>query len=123
MSQRLALIIEDNDDAAFIFSEALKANGLETECIISGDEALERLAQIIPDIILLDLHLPRVSGATIFETIRHDERLRYVPVIVVSAEPDLVQEQLKGQAEFVLPKPSSYTDIVNFTAQVLERTR
>ncbi|MFL7791702.1 MAG: PleD family two-component system response regulator [Anaerolineae bacterium] len=110
MSKSLAFIIEDHLDAATIFSEALKAASFETEIIRSGDVALERLANTVPDMVILDLNLPQVSGAEILARIRTDERLSKTCVIVATAHPQLA-DTVQGEADLVLLKPISFTQL------------
>jgi DNA-binding response OmpR family regulator len=110
MSNPLAFIVEDHLDAATIFSEALKAAGFETEIIRSGDVALERLSEAVPDMVILDLNLPRVSGAEILTKIRSDDRLAETCVIVATAHPQLA-DGVQGKADLVLLKPISFTQL------------
>ncbi|MBN1979866.1 MAG: response regulator transcription factor [Anaerolineae bacterium] len=110
MSKPLAFIIEDHLDAATIFSEALKAADFETEIIRSGDAALERLANTVPDMVILDLNLPQVSGAEILARIRADTRLVKTNVIVATAHPQLA-DNVQGEADLVLLKPISFTQL------------
>lgn len=110
MSKPLAFIIEDHLDAATIFSEALKAADFETEIIRSGDTALERLADKVPDMVILDLNLPQVSGAEILSRIRTDARLSKTCVIVATAHPQLA-DNVQGDADLVLLKPISFTQL------------
>jgi DNA-binding response OmpR family regulator len=110
MSKPLAFIVEDHLDAATIFSEALKAADFETEVIRSGDVALERLSETVPDMVILDLNLPQVSGADILGRIRADERLSETCVIVATAHPQLA-DSVHGEADLVLLKPISFTQL------------
>jgi DNA-binding response OmpR family regulator len=110
MSEPLALIIEDEPDLAEIFTEALRAAGFATETIRSGDRARERLAIVVPDVVVLDLHLPRVDGDQLLKQIRGDRRLQSTRVIIASADP-LLAETLDGQAELVLIKPISFSQL------------
>lgn len=110
MSKPLAFIVEDHQDAATIFSEALKAANFETEIIQSGDVALERLADTVPDMVILDLNLPQVSGAEILAHIRSDERLLKTCVIVATAHPQMA-DSVQGEADLVLLKPISFTQL------------
>jgi DNA-binding response OmpR family regulator len=110
MSSPLAFIIEDHEDAATIFSEALKAADFETEIIRSGDAALERLSETVPEMVILDLNLPQVSGAEILSKIRSDERLADTCVIVATAHPQLA-DGVQGAADLVLLKPISFTQL------------
>ena len=73
----LALIIEDDEDLANIFVEALRGVGFEVEHVADGQTAQERLKNgTAPYIILLDMHIPHISGADLLTNIiRKDERL------------------------------------------------
>ncbi len=105
MSKPLALIIEDDPEIANILSLALK-NDFEVESITDGYAAIMRLAQIVPALIVLDLHLPEVSGMDVFVRIRSDARLTETKVIICSADA-LRADVLRGQADLVLLKPVS----------------
>ena len=110
MSELLGLIIEDDEDLSVIFSEALQAAGFKTEIIQSGDKALARLAVTVPDVVVLDLHLPRVAGMDILHQIRADARLSATRVIVATAHPRMA-ESLRDEADLVLLKPISFSQL------------
>ena len=82
----------------------------------NGEEALEILAQtIIPDIILLDLNMPKMSGIEFLTRIKSDQRLKYIPTIVLTTscnEKDLQACYELGIAGYVL-KPLKYDDYVS----------
>lgn len=117
MGNPLALIIEDHTDAAAIFQQALRAADFEAEIVRSGDVALDRLAAVTPDMVLLDLNLPRVSGAEILHYIRSDERLSGTCVVVATAHPHLA-EALQDEADLVLIKPVSFTQLRNLASRL-----
>jgi CheY-like chemotaxis protein len=110
MSGRSALIIEDNRELAIIFSQALQAAGFATGIIEDGDQALARLAITTPDVVVLDLHMPRVSGAEVLRRIRADARLAGTRVIVATADMRAT-DMLQDQADLVLIKPVSFTQL------------
>lgn len=110
MKKPIALIIEDEDDLAFIFAEAVKEAGFETQIIKTGDEALVWLADIVPDLVVLDLHLPRVVGTDILDRIRDDERLAETRVIVATADAHRA-EILRERADLVLLKPIGFQQL------------
>lgn len=110
MTNPLALIVEDDKKLATIFAEALHAANFETEIIQDGSTALERLAEIVPKIILLDLHLPFVSGKDILHHIRADTRLTNTRVMLTTADP-LMAETLRDVADLVLLKPISFSQL------------
>lgn len=110
MKKTLALIIEDEADLATIFSEALKAGGFETEIIGDGAEALKRLETVVPKVLVLDLHLPHVSGKDILTNIRSNERLADTRVLVTTADSHMA-EIVEDQADLVLLKPISFMQL------------
>ena len=110
MSKPFALIVEDHVDAAVIFSEALKKAGYETETVRTGDVALTRLATTVPDLVILDLSLPRVSGPQILDEIRADPRLKQTRVVIATAHPQLA-DTVRPKADLVLVKPISFSQL------------
>jgi DNA-binding response OmpR family regulator len=117
MNERFAMIIEDNEDLAIIFAEALQAAGFDTGIIQDGETALTRLEDCVPTIIILDLHLPYVSGEDILKRIRVDERLAETRVIIATADPRMA-DMLKNQADLVLLKPISFGQLRDLAARL-----
>ena len=117
MDDLLAFIVEDHLDAATIFSEALRAAGFKTEVIQSGDVAMERLSETVPNMVILDLNLPQVSGTEILAHIRSDDRLAETCVIVATAHPQLA-DGVQGEADLVLLKPISFTQLRSLAARL-----
>ena len=115
MGTPFAMIIEDDNDLSIIFSEALQAAGFETEAIYTGDTALERLAVTTPDVVVLDLHLPRVAGPDILRQIRADARLVDTKVIIATAYPRMA-ESLQEEADLILLKPISFSQLRDLAA-------
>ncbi len=103
MTQPMALIIEDDPKLGVIYDTVVKQAGYETEIIRRGDEALKRLPHIAPNLILLDIHLPYVSGIELLKVIRATETLAKTPVIVLTADLYLAQT-LEDQADYVIVK-------------------
>lgn len=117
MEKSLALIVEDNEDVAYIFSEAAEEAGFQTEIIMSGDEALKRLASVIPTLVILDLHLPQVHGEDILAQIRSDPRLEKTRVIVATADASKAEE-LNDIADLVLLKPIGFFQLRDLAARM-----
>ena len=110
MSAPLAFIIEDHDMLSSLFEEAMIEAGYQTEVAMDGHTAAQRLKEIIPNLILLDLHLPHVSGAELLKQIRADSRLSETQVIVASADGTWATH-LDEEADYVLNKPVSYVQL------------
>ena len=108
MSDKTALIIEDDEDLATIFGEAMRAAGYDPEIISTGDSALTWLGRATPAIVVLDLHLPKVAGLTILREMKADPRLAPVRVLIVTADARMA-EVPRGEADVVLIKPISFS--------------
>lgn len=104
MTDPLVLVIEDNDHLADIFAAGLQAANFKFEIVRDGRTALDRLAVITPDIVVLDLHVPKVSGQDILKSIRGDIRLARTKVMLATADP-ILAARLQNEANLVLLKP------------------
>ena len=80
MDKPFALLIEDDRDIATLFRHVLDMAGYSSECVYDGIEAMKRLAVLQPDVVLLDLQLPGLSGVDILKKMRADERMKTIPV-------------------------------------------
>jgi two-component system response regulator len=116
MSQLRILLVEDNPDDELLACEALKNCPMTAVTLArDGQEALELLrtkfrSHDVPDLILMDLELPKVSGFETLKMIRSDERLKLVPVVVFSSssnESDIRESYGLGANSFV-PKPTEF---------------
>lgn len=112
--KELALIIEDDEDLSEIFGQALTAADYEIEIIRDGAAAQERLKEVIPHVVVLDMHLPHVSGNLLYKQIRADERLKKIRVVVATADAQM-GENLRGEADLVLIKPITFTQLRDLT--------
>jgi diguanylate cyclase (GGDEF)-like protein len=99
-----ALIIEDERDIVALFRQVMDLAGYRTEIVLDGSAAMEQLSKTTPDIVLLDLGLPGLSGADILVRMNADERLKKIPVVVITAFPHLA-ETLPVPPQLVLIKP------------------
>ncbi|MBN1994647.1 MAG: response regulator [Anaerolineae bacterium] len=112
-----ALIIEDDEELAIIFAEALRQAEFEPEIIRDGRAALARLAESRPAVVVLDLHLPHVSGKNILQLIRSSHWLTETRVIIATADP-ITAEMIRPQADLVLLKPISFIQLQLLAARL-----
>lgn len=101
------LVVEDNPDMLLVLSESLEGRGYEVERAGSGEEALEKLANWRPDVILADLGLPDMDGVELLRKVRQQERLAHVPAFAVTGwgqDSDLRRTKEAGfEGHFVKP--------------------
>ena len=118
MSKPFALVIEDHEDHTIIFDNALAMAGFETEVVMDGAVAQKRLSETVPAVVILDLHLPKVSGQTLLNQIRSDDRLAETKVVVITADEAFAENQLQG-ADLVLIKPVSFSYLRSIMKDIL----
>jgi len=106
----LALVIEDDVDQNLVFTTALNQAGYKTESITDGLVAQQRLTEVVPKTIVLDLHIPGVTGVNLLRQIRNDQRLAHASVILATADAALA-DSLHAEADLVLLKPISFSQL------------
>ena len=84
VAQRV-LVVEDNDLNRKLFCDVLKAGGFEVEPVADGDLVLNAARAFAPDLVLMDIQLPNVSGLDLIAAIKRDPSLARVPVLAVTA--------------------------------------
>jgi two-component system response regulator TrcR len=117
MSELSALIIEDDLPLAKIYAKALRLAGYEPEIVPNGRDALSRLGEMAPELILLDLHLPEVPGSEILQSVRADPRLDNTQIIITTADP-ILGEEFRDQVDLVLLKPISFSQLRDLTLRM-----
>lgn len=118
MTDPLAFVIEDDELLGESFHELLTMVGWQVRAIHDGQAALTQLAETTPDLVVLDLHLPHVSGLEILDLLQGDARFEHTHVAIVTA--DAVRAQaLKEAVEFVLVKPVGFDDIMQMATRLL----
>lgn len=114
----LALIVEDDPQLVVIFATAMELAGFAAETAVDGRIALEKLAYLTPNVVLLDVHLPHFSGDDILRHIRAEERLKDVTVVLSTAD-SRIAAQLRDEANQVLLKPVSFKELMELAKSLL----
>lgn len=116
------------DDQAFflnMYKSALEGRGYRVATAMSAEGALEQLKQTIPDLIVLDVQLPGTDGIETCARIKADERLRHIPVIILTGtdDPKLNQRAFKAGAGVTVLKKAGPERFLNMVKVVLEAQR
>ncbi|CUW38775.1 Polar-differentiation response regulator DivK(CheY-like superfamily,26-144) [Magnetospirillum sp. XM-1] len=116
------LIVEDNDLNMKLFNDLLQANGYETIQTKDGREAMDIARKHRPDLILMDIQLPEISGLEITKMLKNDAELKAIPVIAVTAfamngDEEKIRE---GGCEGYIAKPISVANFLQTVARFLE---
>ncbi|GAB4438600.1 MAG: hypothetical protein Kow0031_20500 [Anaerolineae bacterium] len=115
--QPVALIVEDDESIGMVAFEALRMASYQPELVRDGDSAWQRLHETRPAIVVLDLHLPYISGRELLRRIRADEQLNDTKVIVATADP-ITAHMLEQEADLVLIKPYSFVQLKELASRL-----
>jgi two-component system cell cycle response regulator DivK len=116
------LIVEDDELNMKLFHDLLEFHGYETLQIKDGREVIDLAKKHSPDLILMDIQLPKVSGLEVMRWIKEDEELKSIPVIAVTALAMKGDEERirSGGCEAYISKPisvSNFLQTINSTAE------
>ena len=132
MNEKTIRLVEDNPDDEALMLRALTKNGIANDIVVAHDgvEAVEylfgegqyqgRSVDDLPELILLDLKLPRMDGLDVLRRIRGDERTKYVPVVVLttsSEQRDIIESYDLGANSYVT-KPVDFMEFIEATRQL-----
>jgi len=111
---RTVLIVEDNSFNLKLFDDLLRSSGYITLKAIDGIQALELARQYLPDVILLDIGLPDISGLDVIQAIRESDALKAIPIIAVTAFVSPEDEAVIRRAgcDEYIPKPIAAPDLL-----------
>jgi two-component system response regulator MprA len=119
---RVVLVVDDDYDIREAMSDVLVAEGYSVVTAADGGEALEKLRNgVQPDVVLLDLMMPRVSGLEVIDALRKDESLCEIPIVVCSANRAYGPDDLG--VHDVLRKPVSVEELLEAVAQAIRPRR
>ena len=122
MSQKTILLVEDDRDQAVLAMRALRKHGIvaEVDEVVvaeSGEEAVAHLlgggsdgrdSAVMPEFVLLDVHLPKMDGLEVLKRLRDDERTRLLPVILFSSSKEHVVKGYELGANSYVTKPDNF---------------
>jgi len=109
------LIVEDDEFLQKILTTKFLREGFDTRAASDGEQALEKISELIPDLVLLDLILPKMTGFDVLTEIRMDSKIRQIPVIILSnlgQEEDIKRARELGALDFLVKADTSVNDVV-----------
>lgn len=120
MGQKIQ-IVEDNELNLKLFCDLLRAHGFEVEPVRDGRDALERAQAFSPDLVIMDIQMPHISGLELIERLKREPELAQVPVLAVTAyaaKGD--EERIRGAgAQGYVSKPISVMKFVEAVRSLL----
>jgi len=116
------LVVDDEPDLVRVLEFGLKASGYTVEVASDGQEGLKKAREIKPDVILLDLMLPKLDGYKVCRLLKFDDRFKHIPIIILSArtqEGDQALALEMGANRFVT-KPYDFSEILGYIETLLK---
>jgi two-component system sensor histidine kinase ChiS len=122
---KTVMIVEDEPDTAEMFAEMIRLSGYRIIKTYGGSAAIGLLEREKPDILVLDLMMPDVSGFDVLQFVRREPHLEKMPVIVVSAKslPTDIKDGLEAGASVYLTKPVAFLDLISAIEKSLAPTQ
>lgn len=114
-TKKQILLVEDEPLLGNILKQRLEREGFSVHLAVDGEEALKILKDTKPDLILLDVILPKISGFELMEKLKMDPQLQQAPVIVISnlgQESDVQKSQSLGAIEYFVKAKVSIDDLI-----------
>ncbi len=123
-AQKTVMIIEDEADAAELFAEMMRVNGFRVIKMFASAPAIPMITQEKPDVIILDIMMPDISGVEVLRYMRREPSLSRIPVIVGSAKimPCDIKTGLEAGASMYLTKTVGFLDLKQAVEQVLSKS-
>lgn len=112
-SKKRILIVDDNEDTVELLKKRLRSEEYDTAEAYDGEEGLKKVIDYNPDLIVLDVMMPKIDGYEVCRRLKLDETTRYIPIIMLTAKSD-VESKVKGLnigADDYLPKPFDYKEL------------
>ena len=125
MAKETVLVIEDEEDILELIQYNLEREGYNVVCVDTGESGLEKVRELIPDLIILDLMLPGIDGLRVCRILKNDTKTEHIPIIMVTAkgeEADIITGLEMGADDYV-PKPFSTKVLIARVRSVLRRSQ
>ncbi len=119
VAMKTVMIAEDNNDLRALFSLVFKKRGYTVFAVEDGQQALDLLNEQLPDVLILDVNMPFVSGLELLKYVRQSSRLKRVQVIVVSGNTMVERMPEAAYADLMLVKPVSPNDLVTLADRLI----
>ncbi len=120
MARRI-LAVDDESDVVLIVKTALQSEGYEVETAGNGFDALAACRDQRPDLILLDVMMPGMSGFDVMRELKNDDKTASIPIIMLTgvSERKKIQEALMGGTQYYIVKPFDIQELLDKVADVL----
>jgi twitching motility two-component system response regulator PilH len=117
----IILVVEDSLAQRQMISDLLKGSGLKVSVASDGMEALEQIQQFSPDLVVLDIVMPRMNGYEVCRRLKNDPKTQNVPVVMCSSKGEEFDRYwgIKQGADAYIAKPFQPTELIGTVKQLL----
>lgn len=117
------LIVDDEVDLVYLLQVRLKATGYAVAIARDGEECLHKVKSESPDLILLDVLMPKLNGYEVCRILKNDSQTRHIPVVMLTAAVKEGNEALISEigADFYLTKPYEMADLLKKIKELIEK--
>jgi DNA-binding response OmpR family regulator len=121
---RRVVCIEDEQEMIDLVRLILNRQNIEVVGALGGKEGLEKIAELQPDLVLLDLMMPEMDGWEVYQKMKATEEIRHIPVIVVTAKAQSIDRVLGlhiARVDDYITKPFTPQELLDSVTRVLEK--
>ncbi len=107
------LLVEDDQNLSFMFKKKFELEGYEVQTALNGEDGLNTALKTHPDLILLDILMPKMDGMTVMKKLREDDWGAKVPIIILSVldpNDEMIEQVMKDKPTYYLLKATSNID-------------
>mgnify|MGYP000580859048 CR=1 FL=1 len=130
-SEKTVLVVDDEPDVRDFIATCLEDAGFQVKTAVDGVDALEKIEASIPDLMTLDMVMPRRSGLSLMRKLRKNDKWKEIPVIVITAHAQdefasedvkelLVAFEAKQQPRHIMEKPITPPKLIDAVSEILE---
>jgi len=105
-NRKTILIVDDEEDTRIYFASLLQDNGFDTIEAVDGEEGWEKIQNLLPDLITLDMSMPQKSGVKLYRDLKESEKYRRIPIIIVTGVSDTFKDFISSRKQ--VPPPEGY---------------
>lgn len=122
---KIVLLVDDDTTLLEMYDERLKVEGFKIVQATDGDAALEKMREIRPDVILLDIMMPKVSGFEVLRQLKENPEFEDIPVLILTAliqDKDREQGKALGAADYIVKSETMPGEVIEKIKKVLEQS-
>jgi len=125
-SFKSVLLVDDDLTLREMYSERLKADGFTVEMAKDGEEALQKAKDIHPNVILLDIMMPKINGLDVLKQLKAQDETKDIPVLILTAlvqDRERLESATRGADGYIVKSETMPGEVVNKIKAVLEKPR